>query len=41
MGFSYNHERTDCSYFIDSSNASLNSFARMGADDAFRKRNRR
>lgn len=41
VGFSYNHERTDCNYFIDSSNASLNAFSRMGADDAFRKRNRR
>lgn len=41
VGFSYNHERTDCNYFIDSSNASLNAFSRMGSDDAFRKRSGR
>ncbi len=38
VGFSYNNERTDCSYVVDSSTSALNSFKRMGADDSFRKR---
>jgi hypothetical protein len=38
VGFSYNNERTDCSYLVDSSTSALNSFKRMGADDSFRKR---
>jgi len=38
VGFSYNNERTDCSYLVDSSRSALNSFQRMGADDSFRKR---
>lgn len=38
VGFSYNNERTDCSYVVDSSASSLNSFKRMGADDYYSKR---
>ena len=37
VGFSYNNERTDCSYLVDSSTSALNSFKRMGADDTFRR----
>ena len=38
VGFSYNHERTDCAYVVDSSRSALSAFRRMGADNAYRKR---
>lgn len=34
-GFSYNHENTDCNYFITSSTSSLDAFRAMGADSHF------
>jgi hypothetical protein len=36
-GFSYNHENTDCNYFITSSSSSLEAFKAMGSDRYFRK----
>lgn len=36
-GFSYNHENTDCNYFITSSQSSLDAFRAMGADSYFQK----
>jgi hypothetical protein len=35
VGFSYNHERTDCTYYVDSSTSSLAAFRRMGADSYY------
>jgi len=37
VGFSYNHENTDCNYFITSSSSSLEAFKAMGSDRYFRK----
>ena len=36
-GYSYNHENTDCNYFLTSSQSSLNAFRSMGADPYFQK----
>jgi hypothetical protein len=36
-GFSYNHENTDCNYFITSSQSSVDAFRAMGDDRYFRK----
>jgi hypothetical protein len=35
IGVSYNHEATDCSYWIDSSTSSFTSFKNMGQDSYF------
>ena len=35
IGLSYNHEATDCTYWVDSSGSSMRAFRRMGADPAF------
>lgn len=36
VGFSYNNEDTDCSYYVDSSSTSLTAFRNMGGDAHFR-----
>jgi hypothetical protein len=36
VGFSYNNENTDCSYYMDSSNSALTAFRNMGSDRYFR-----
>ena len=36
VGFSYNNENTDCSYYVDSSASSLAAFSAMGHDRGFR-----
>jgi hypothetical protein len=35
IGVSYNHENTDCNYWIDSSTSSFNAFKNMGQDPYF------
>lgn len=35
VGVSYNHESTDCNYFVDTSNSALGSFRRMGERGIF------
>ncbi len=35
VGCSYNHEHTDCVYWVDTSTSSLRAFKHMGADAAF------
>ena len=36
-GFSYNHENTDCNYYLTSSTSALDAFRAMGADPHFQK----
>ena len=36
VGFSYNNENTDCTYYVDSSASSLAAFSAMGHDRGFR-----
>jgi len=36
VGFSYNNEDTDCTYYVDSSSSALSSFRAMGRDAYFR-----
>ncbi len=36
VGFSYNNEDTDCTYYVDSSTTSLAAFSAMGHDRSFR-----
>ncbi|MGZ8629941.1 MAG: twin-arginine translocation signal domain-containing protein [Actinomycetota bacterium] len=36
-GFSYNHENTDCNYYLTSSSSSLDAFKAMGSDPYFHK----
>ncbi|GIU97211.1 MAG: hypothetical protein KatS3mg013_1014 [Actinomycetota bacterium] len=35
VGCSYNHEHTDCLYYVDSSSSALKAFREMGADPTF------
>lgn len=35
VGVSYNHEATDCTYWVDSSTSSFNAFKQMGQDSYF------
>jgi hypothetical protein len=36
-GFSYNHENTDCNYYVTSSSSALDAFRAMGSDPYFDK----
>jgi hypothetical protein len=38
VGLSYNHENTDCNYYLTSSQSSLDAFKAMGSDRHFQKR---